>query len=88
MIYANLAAMAIRLATALFVDDAVSYRVAPVPFAFDSLTGVASVSLTPDIPIGCDMPRITFDSATSTFLAAHCYDAETGSYFPYHLLAE
>lgn len=89
MIYAKLTALAFRLATAFFVDDAVTYRVAPMPVTFDAATGIAIVSVVPSDPIGCDMPRLTFDTATETLLAVHCRDVDGSNvYFPYSLLAE
>ena len=88
VIYTKLALLTFKLATAFFVDDAVTYRVAPMPVTFDAATGVAIVSVIPDIPIGCDTPRLTFDTATETLLAVHSLDADSGAYFPYNLLAE
>ena len=86
--YPTLGLLRFQRATAFLVDGAVTYRVAPMPVTFDAATGVAIVSVIPDIPIGCDTPRLTFDTATETLLAVHCLDADSGAYFPYNLLAE
>lgn len=89
MFYAKLTALAFHLATVFFVDDAVTYRVAPMPWTFDAATGVAIVSLEPSEPIGCNTPRLTIDTRTETLLAVHCHDIDGNNvYFPYTLLAE